>query len=410
MRKLSLVAGFLCLLSAIAPLGAREWTDSTGKFKIEAEFVELKDGKVALKKADGTTLSIPLEKLSKADQDFIKTQSQPAASPFEVTSTPGKPAAAPMVAIKVAPGKEGKPGEVRRFPKISWGIASLAFSPNGGVLAAGNNDRSLRLYDVSEEANLGFEDDLEYLGKISACRFSPDGTQLLAGGEKGLIQIFDVSNANRLKASHQFANHAKGVTCIAVSSDSKLVVSGDENKQLKIWTLADGRETAKFEGFSGPLKAAFISPDGKHAYGTDGGMLLAIDLAKYEVLGRARLCQSHGSGQCAAFSPDGRWVTAGDSYAMRIWDLKNGREQAPLQDSEIQWSAAFTPDGTRLVSGGAGRLNVWDVKKQAKLAVLPTSGSYYVQTMAASPDNLHLAAIPGSAGQELQVFRLPAMQ
>lgn len=410
MLKFGLVASFLFLLSAVAPLGAREWSDSTGKFKIEAEFVELKDGKVSLKKADGTLLSIPLDKLSKADRDFVNTQSRkPAASPFEVTSAPGSPAAAQMATIKVAPNKEGQPGEVRRFPKISWGIASLAFSPNGGVLAAGNNDRSLRLYDVSEEANLGLADDLEFLGKISACQFTPDGTRLLAGGEKGLIQIYEFSHMNRLKASHQFANHTKGVTCIAVSPDNKLAVSGDANKQLKIWTLADGRQTAHFEGFSGPLKACFISPD-EFAFGTDGGNLLAIDLATSEVVGRSALCQSHAAGQCAAFSPDGRWVAVGDSYALRIWDLKSGREQQPLQDSEIQWSAAFTPDGARLVSGGAGRINVWDVKKHARIAVLPTAGAYYVQTMAASPDNLHLAAIPGAAGQELQVFRLPAIQ
>jgi len=48
--------------------GPRTWTDATGKFKIEAELVRVADGKVELKKADGTVVSVPLDKLSAADQ------------------------------------------------------------------------------------------------------------------------------------------------------------------------------------------------------------------------------------------------------------------------------------------------------------------------------------------------------
>ena len=50
------------------PKGPRTWTDTTGKFKIEAELVRVADGKVELKKADGTVVSVPLDKLSAADQ------------------------------------------------------------------------------------------------------------------------------------------------------------------------------------------------------------------------------------------------------------------------------------------------------------------------------------------------------
>jgi hypothetical protein len=44
------------------------WTDSTGQFKLEASFVELIDGAVVLRRADGTTSRIPFDKLSPEDQ------------------------------------------------------------------------------------------------------------------------------------------------------------------------------------------------------------------------------------------------------------------------------------------------------------------------------------------------------
>jgi predicted Ser/Thr protein kinase len=50
----------------------RVWTDATGKFQAEAAFLDLKDGKVWLKKKDGNVVSVPLEKLSKEDYESAK--------------------------------------------------------------------------------------------------------------------------------------------------------------------------------------------------------------------------------------------------------------------------------------------------------------------------------------------------
>ncbi len=49
----------------------RTWTDASGKFTIEAEFAGYSAGKVRLKKADGSTLTLPMEKLSQVDQEWI---------------------------------------------------------------------------------------------------------------------------------------------------------------------------------------------------------------------------------------------------------------------------------------------------------------------------------------------------
>ncbi len=50
----------------------RTWSDSTGKHKVEAELVSVSDGKVWLKKSNGSVISLPLSRLSKADQEFLK--------------------------------------------------------------------------------------------------------------------------------------------------------------------------------------------------------------------------------------------------------------------------------------------------------------------------------------------------
>ncbi len=54
--------------------GVRTWSDTTGKFRIEAELVKVADGKVELRRKDGQNVTVPLDKLSKDDQDYLAQQ------------------------------------------------------------------------------------------------------------------------------------------------------------------------------------------------------------------------------------------------------------------------------------------------------------------------------------------------
>ena len=51
------------------PASARTWTDSTGKYKIDGEFVRLADGQVDIRRADGKLVRIPVDKLSDEDRE-----------------------------------------------------------------------------------------------------------------------------------------------------------------------------------------------------------------------------------------------------------------------------------------------------------------------------------------------------
>ena len=53
---------------------AREWTDASGKNKVEAEFVKLEGDTVHLRKENGDIVPIPLAKLSQADIAFVKAK------------------------------------------------------------------------------------------------------------------------------------------------------------------------------------------------------------------------------------------------------------------------------------------------------------------------------------------------
>ncbi|MCA9225890.1 MAG: PQQ-binding-like beta-propeller repeat protein [Planctomycetales bacterium] len=52
--------------------GPRTWTDSTGKYKMVAEFVRMTDAGVLLRREDNSEVTVPLSKLSRADQTVLR--------------------------------------------------------------------------------------------------------------------------------------------------------------------------------------------------------------------------------------------------------------------------------------------------------------------------------------------------
>ncbi|XZE44274.1 SHD1 domain-containing protein [Pirellulaceae bacterium SH467] len=108
----------------------REWSDSTGTYKIQASLIEVKDGIAFLKTNDGKTLKIPLTRLSEADQAFLKVGS----NPFE------------EVAGAAGPSMSGSGSSANANGSTSQGGAN----GSGGALAGWASDLKIDWNDVDD--------------------------------------------------------------------------------------------------------------------------------------------------------------------------------------------------------------------------------------------------------------------
>lgn len=67
---------FLIILAITIPAQGRKWTDLTGTYSVEAEFVNVVGDQVILRKKDGQQLKLLLSQLSKIDQDYVRAQAK----------------------------------------------------------------------------------------------------------------------------------------------------------------------------------------------------------------------------------------------------------------------------------------------------------------------------------------------
>ncbi len=116
-----LAVGLLLLVAL--PALARKWMDSTGKYSVEAELVEVQGDKVVLKKSTGSVITMPVARLSKADQEYLQSLAKPGPKP---------PGDSPATQPAVVPRDEKLAAELEKGSIVSIRASG---QPVGSVLA-----------------------------------------------------------------------------------------------------------------------------------------------------------------------------------------------------------------------------------------------------------------------------------
>ncbi len=122
-------------------------------------------------------------------------------------------------------------------------VNSVAFSPDGQILASGSYDKTVKLWDpISGRLIKTLKGHTEIVNSVA---FSPDRQILASGCYDKTVKIWDPISGNLFKT---LEGHTEAVNSIAFSSDGQFLASGSYDKTVKIWDPINGNLLKTLEG------------------------------------------------------------------------------------------------------------------------------------------------------------------
>jgi WD40 repeat protein len=270
-------------------------------------------------------------------------------------------------------------------------VSSIAFSPDGRLVATAGSDRVVKIWDAGRGMLIR---NLEgHAGAVRSAAFSADGQRLVTAGQDPSVRIWDVGSGRALQTLTSARAWSGGAT---FSSDGRFVLSstivGESGRagpdyglnQLSVWSVETGKRIRSVPT-DGSCESMAVTADGSMAACGTGALwdLVALKPLNGSSTGPAPRFDS------ASFSPNGSLLAVETSFTIQVWDAKRlVRIQEIDERSLVPTAIAFSPDGQVIAAGDArGRIGLWEAATGSRRGDwLETAAGEEITALAFAPD------------------------
>ncbi len=233
-------------------------------------------------------------------------------------------------------------------------VMSVAFSPDGETLVSASWDRTIRLWNPH---NGQLKKTLtDHSGGVSSIAFSPDGQTLASGSADQTIRLW---NTTTWQLKRTLRGHTHVVDSVAFSPDGDMLASGSRDKTIRLWNPHNGQHLHSLTGHTNHITRLAFSPDKQILASGSGDR--TIRLWNTDAGTPERTLTNNSGNNPVAFSPDGAILLIG-GHGILIWNTQTGQYKRPLAEHiGYPLSVVFSPDGQMVASGSVdNKVRLWE--------------------------------------------------
>lgn len=344
--------------------------------------------------------------------------------------------------------------QLMEFDRLD-GLAGLVFSPDGRQLAVANYSGPSFVFDaikgeVVHKLGEGIKD-------LNSVAYSPNGKLLAASSsdKNGTIHLWDSETGKEVRSWETLNDHLS----LHFSRDGKFITSScSDESTVRFWDVETGKEIRPAEVHRAPPTGLELSSDGKSLWSiaydqrairwniasarpeevipcpselhntlpalSPGATLLAVSSPGEEAihvvdlqtrkdvcpplkmpaaaLDRIRDYIHYGGKMNLKFSPDGKiLVLRCHNELFYLWKWQTDRNPKELQLlTNDNYQILFTPDGKYIVTSSYKNCEThwWDVNTGKKIFSLSDKDNPYLEVLAISPDGRWIISTKGHEG------------
>jgi WD40 repeat protein len=238
--------------------------------------------------------------------------------------------------------------------------------------------------------------------RVNTVAINSIGTILVSGSDDKNIKIWDIKSGDLLRT---LEGHTSRINAVSLSADNQILVSGSADQKVILWNPITGSKQKTLAGHSDWVNAVVISPNRHIIASSSNDKKIQI---WHPETGKILRTIKGNTDFIRALSTDVNGkvlVSSGDDKTIKVWNLNDGKVFHSLTGhSSLVRTLALSQDGNIVVSGSDDQtIKIWNLNNGQLLNTL-IGHSKSVRSVAISSDGN--TVVSGSDDQTIKIWDL----
>jgi WD40 repeat protein len=277
--------------------------------------------------------------------------------------------------VKVVKGSSAGWGSCSRTVTLGDRLLSLACWKD--TIAVGSQSSDIITLDAITGSQVAVLSG--HTGYVRSDTFSSDGTSLVSGSDDRTVKLWDVQTGGVAKT---FCGHTDSVYSVSISFNHTTIASGSYDRTVRLWDIQTGECHHTISQQEPVYNVSFSPTNSQHLISISDGIVYQWNIDGHQI-------KPTFEGDCAAFSLDGTHIVSCWENVTTVQNSDSGVIVAKFSTGKNPLCCCFSPDGKLVAVAADATAYVWDITGTDPCLINTFTGhTDYITSLAFSSSSL----------------------